>query len=144
MTDLTLNAEYDKKIYSEILKAINEKRGIFIKKINIFIFIINFLLILSLLISAIYIKNNDIYFFIIIPIALIIIFPLLLLKINTYKQIEDIETFVNDNNELISALLNKEININKFKIKKDSKMYGKNKNFVNEIINQTIKQLREL
>lgn len=144
MTDLTLNAEYDKKIYSEILKAINEKRGIFIKKINIFIFIINFLLILSLLISAIYIKNNDIYFFIIIPIALIIIFPLLLLKINTYKQIEDIQKFVNGNNELISALLNKEININKFKIKKDSKMYGKNKNFVNEIINQTIKQLREL
>lgn len=144
MTELTLNNKYDRKIYSELLKSINEKRRGIIKKINIFMLIINFLLILSFLISGIYIKNDIFYFFTIGPIILIIILPILLVKINTNKEIKDIEKFINSNNELISCLLDKKININHFKIKRYSKMYGKNKNFINEIINQTIKQLKEL
>lgn len=144
MTELTLNNNEDRKIYFEILNSINNKRGSIFKKINIFILIINFLLLVSLLISAIYLKKNIFYFFTILPIVLMIILPILFLKINANREIKDIERFVDNNNKLFSYLLNKEISVNKFKIKIHSKMYGKNKNFLNEIINQTIKQLKEL
>ncbi|MEG2028964.1 MAG: hypothetical protein RR050_03680 [Bacilli bacterium] len=81
---------------------------------------------------------------IILPIVLIVLLPIILIKIDTQLQIKDIQEFVNNNNELISNLINKEINENDFKIKNHSKMYSKNKNFTNEIIKQAIKQLREL
>ncbi|MEG0991659.1 MAG: hypothetical protein RSE26_00385 [Malacoplasma sp.] len=144
MTQLTLNPKENEMIHSKLLQAINSRRNWIIKKINIFIIISNFLLLVSLLISAIYIKENVFYFLIILPIVLIVLLPIILIKIDAQLQIKDIQEFVNNNNELISNLINKEINENDFKIKSHSKMYSKNKNFTNEIIKQAIKQLREL